>query len=87
MRKLIWIAALAALLPAGACTITEDPSLEGLSFRGGDAIAANNALQRIDPWPPGVQDNDLVVPAERAKKKVPQKAPASSEDTVAKSDE
>ena len=55
----------ASVVAVSGCTITEDPVLEGLTLAAGDAIAHNNSLQRIDPWPPGVQDSDLVVPAKR----------------------
>ncbi|QKV17785.1 hypothetical protein [Oricola thermophila] len=44
---------------------TEDRDLEGITLGAGNSVAANSALQIIDPWPSGVQDTDLVVPAER----------------------
>ncbi|TCD12453.1 hypothetical protein E0D97_15400 [Oricola cellulosilytica] len=50
---------------AGCSSTAEDERIEGISFSGGNAIAHNNVLQRIDPWPPGVQDTDLIVPADR----------------------
>ena len=59
---------LATCLLAGvaACQSTEDRRVEGLTLVAGNAIAQNTALQVIDPWPAGVQNTDLVVPAERA---------------------
>ncbi len=47
------------------CTSTDDRRVEGLTLDAGDAIAHNTALQVIDPWPVGVQNTNLVVPAER----------------------
>ena len=65
MRKTALTIALGSLVAATGCTMTEDPELEGLTLAAGDAIAHNNSLQRIDPWAPGVQDPDLVVPVKR----------------------
>lgn len=48
-----------------ACVGPEETLNEGVTLGAGNAIAHNSALQIIDPWPPGVQDTDLVVPAER----------------------
>lgn len=59
---------LAVVLPAAllsGCMSAEDKRLEGIAFSGGNAMAANSALQIIDPWPAGVQDTDLKVPADR----------------------
>ncbi|WP_306120805.1 MULTISPECIES: hypothetical protein [unclassified Roseitalea] len=58
-------AGLPLLLALSACNTTEDPALEGMVLAGGDAIAHNSALQIIDPWPAGVQDTELRVPAAR----------------------
>jgi hypothetical protein len=38
---------------------------DGLTDGAGDAIAANTVLQMVDPWPAGVQDTNLRVPARR----------------------
>jgi len=38
---------------------------EGVTSGAGNAIAANTVMQMVDPWPPGVEDTDLKVPAER----------------------
>jgi hypothetical protein len=37
-----------------------------LTIGAGDAQAANTVLQMVDPWPAGVNDTDLDVPADRA---------------------
>lgn len=62
--KTLSISVLAVVI-AGCSSIAEDERIEGISFGGGNAIAHNNVLQRIDPWLPGVQDTDLIVPADR----------------------
>lgn len=70
MRTILSITAVALVsVTVAGCMSAEDPRLEGISLDGGNAIAYNNALQRIDPWPAKVQDTDLVVPAEYPKKK------------------
>lgn len=58
------VATLAAL-PLTGCYSPPETIYEGVTLGAGDAIAHNSALQIIDPWPPGVQDTDLAVPAER----------------------
>lgn len=56
--------AFAAVSLAG-CVGPEETLNEGVTLGAGNAMAHNSALQIIDPWPPGVQDTDLVVPADR----------------------
>jgi len=66
MRVLTAIGALAAAATMlSGCMSAEDKELEGITLAGGDAIAINSALQIIDPWPAGVQDTELTVPADR----------------------
>ena len=65
MRLLACAIVSAASLAAG-CTTDDTQRLDGMSFGAGNAIAANTAMQMVDPWPDGVQDTDLEVPAERA---------------------
>ncbi|MEO0543319.1 MAG: hypothetical protein AAFY99_05820 [Pseudomonadota bacterium] len=47
-----------------ACTQTYNET-EGVTLQAGNAVAYNSALQIIDPWPKGVQDTNLIVPADR----------------------
>jgi hypothetical protein len=63
-RVLLAVLALPVLL--AACT-TETHSIraEAVTIGAGDAQAANTALQMIDPWPRGVNDTALSVPADR----------------------
>ncbi|MEO1748842.1 MAG: hypothetical protein AAFR27_09550 [Pseudomonadota bacterium] len=48
----------------GACTPIYQAN-DGVTFGAGNAVAHNTALQLVDPWPGGVQDTDLIVPANR----------------------
>ena len=54
-----------AVAPLAGCVGPEEPAYEGVTLGAGNAIAHNSALQIIDPWPPGVQDTDIAVPADR----------------------
>jgi hypothetical protein len=60
---LLGLAALCAAL--AGCAKDDYLRTEGLTETVGDSIAHNNALQIIDPWPEGVEDTDLDVPADR----------------------
>lgn len=63
LARALALLATAAALPA--CQ-TEDPLYStGVSKRAGNAIAANTVMQMVDPWQAGVDDTDLVVPADR----------------------
>ena len=44
---------------------------EGDTSYAGNAIAANTAMQMVDPWPEGVGDTDLETPAERKAPEAP----------------
>ena len=59
------IAASALLAALSGCAQDDLLRTEGLTLTVGDSIAKNSALQIIDPWPAGVEDTDLVVPADR----------------------
>jgi len=66
MRKTTTLFAIAfAAIPLAGCVGPEETVNEGVTLGAGNAVAHNSALQIIDPWPPGVQDTDLIVPAER----------------------
>lgn len=57
---------LAPLAVLAACTTDDFLRVDGVTAKGGDAIAANTVMQMVDPWQPGVQDTDLEVPAQRS---------------------
>lgn len=65
MRTLILIGLLST---AAGCTSDQTMRYDGVTWGAGDAIAANTAMQMVDPWQPGVQDTRLLVqPAAPAK--------------------
>lgn len=59
---------LALIVPAAlaaGCTSDDYMRTEGLTPGAGNAMAANTAMQMVDPWQNGVQNTNLVVPATR----------------------
>ena len=71
LRDLILVS-IAALAVSGCANNTGvyDPHgyldrRDSIELSAGDANANNIAVQMVDPWPPGVQDTELEVPAER----------------------
>lgn len=60
MTRLI-IFALAASL--AGCTSDQTMRRDGVTPGAGNAIAANTAMQMVDPWMPGVQNTNLRVPS------------------------
>lgn len=72
------ILAAAALLPA--CTTSGVTRYDGVTAYAGDAIRANTVLQMVDPWPYGVDDTNLKVPANRSAADVEADAGASASD-------
>jgi hypothetical protein len=65
MRHTLIAAAILSLALAG-CAQDDYLRTEGLTMTAGDAVAKNAALQIIDPWPAGVEDTSLEVPADRS---------------------
>ncbi|MEO3387518.1 hypothetical protein [Mesorhizobium sp. CAU 1741] len=53
------------LLPLSGCMTEDVLRYDGVTLQAGDAIAANTAMQMVDPWPVGVEDTHLLVPADR----------------------
>jgi hypothetical protein len=83
MARAIILAALAAACGAfGGCSETYQ-RVDGVTPGAGDAIAANTAMQMVDPWQYGAQDTDLNVPADRSSQE--QKALAATSDQQAPS--
>ena len=68
----------AVCLALGGCMSEDLLRYDGVTTSAGDAIAANSAMQMVDPWPRGVEDVRLATPAER-----PVQAEPSSEDAGA----
>ncbi|MBX3580971.1 MAG: hypothetical protein KF810_03625 [Rhizobiaceae bacterium] len=66
MRTALKLAVVAGLAGLGSGCMTESRrQADGLTDGAGDAIAANTVMQMVDPWPYGVQDTRLQVPADR----------------------
>jgi hypothetical protein len=74
-RTAILVSVLGLALAAAGCTSDEYARNEGVTGRAGDAIAANTAMQMVDPWPRGVENTNLRVPADHAQYK---KKPAAT---------
>ncbi len=62
--KRLTLLAIAAL--AGGCTSDQTMRMDGVTLGAGEAVAANTVMQMVDPWQPGVEDTELLVPAQRA---------------------
>ena len=62
-RKLLLLAVL-PMIVSGCMADTQ--RVTGVTSGAGNAIAANTAMQMVDPWQPGVDDTDLMTPANRA---------------------
>ena len=56
---------LVLVIPLAGCMTEDTLRHSGVTGAAGDAIAANTAMQMVDPWPRAVQDTSLSVPAER----------------------
>lgn len=59
------LAAIASLCLAG-CATEDVLRYDGVTTSAGDSIAANTAMQMVDPWPYGVEDTRLRTPAVRS---------------------
>ena len=67
MTKVLALPLLAAVaLGVSGCNHDDFVRTEGVTSGAGNAMAANTAMQMVDPWPAGVQDTRLRVPAARA---------------------
>lgn len=55
---------LAAPLLAGCVSDTTALRYDAVSSSAGNAIAANTVMQMVDPWPAGVEQTDLKIPAD-----------------------
>ena len=67
MRTLFKLAAMIGLAAlASGCMTESKRQADGLTDGAGDAMASNTVMQMVDPWQYGVQDTDLLVPANRA---------------------
>jgi len=65
MRFRLLHLALPGLALLAGCMTEDALRYDGVTTLAGDAIAANSAMQMVDPWPRGVENTRLRVPAER----------------------
>ncbi len=66
LRTTILVSVFGLSLVAAGCTSDELARNEGVTGRAGDAMAANTVMQMVDPWPRGVENTNLRVPADHA---------------------
>jgi hypothetical protein len=66
LKAAMFMSAFGLSLAAAGCTSDEIARNEGVTGRAGDAIAADTVLQMVDPWPRGVENTNLRVPADHA---------------------
>jgi hypothetical protein len=64
VKAISLLAMLSAALAAGGCTSDEFARYQGVTPYAGNAIASNTVLQMVDPWPRGVENTNLDVPAD-----------------------
>ncbi|MBA3448042.1 MAG: hypothetical protein H0T56_10625 [Pseudaminobacter sp.] len=65
MRTLSTIGMVTILASVCGCATEDTVRLDGLTSGAGNAMAANTAMQMVDPWPAGVDRTRLLVPANR----------------------
>lgn len=63
-------------LALSGCMGDGNQRIQGLTSGAGNAIAANTVMQMVDPWQAGIDDTDLMTPAERTPNR-PVAAPGS----------
>lgn len=57
-------APLSLIVLLAGCQSQPEAINDRIGVATGDAIAANTVMQMVDPWTRGVQDTDLVTPAD-----------------------
>ncbi len=77
MRKLPILFAILAL--SAGCATEETARMDGLTIGAGNAMAANSVMQMVDPWPQGVEDTDLIVPADPGQYRTEEAAAVAAE--------
>jgi hypothetical protein len=73
------IALLAVLALSAGCATEETARMDGLTLGVGNAMAANTVMQMVDPWPRGVEDTNLIVPADPGQYKSDEAAAVAAE--------
>ncbi|WP_353643686.1 hypothetical protein [Mesorhizobium sp. WSM2239] len=79
MRKLPATALLAIVALSAGCATEETARMDGLTVGAGNAMAANTVMQMVDPWPRGVEDTNLIVPADMGQYRTDEAAAVAAE--------
>lgn len=79
MRKLPITAVLTVLALSAGCATEETARMDGLTVGAGNAMAANTVMQMVDPWPRGVEDTNLIVPADLGQHRTDEAAAVAAE--------
>lgn len=79
MRTLPTTALFASIILSAGCATEETARMDGLTVGAGNAIAANTVMQMVDPWPHGVEDTDLIVPADLGQYRTEEAAAVAAE--------
>lgn len=79
MRKLPITALLATIALSAGCATEETARMDGLTVGAGNAMAANTVMQMVDPWPRGVEDTTLIVPADLGQYRTDEAAAVAAE--------
>lgn len=64
MRSFPTIALVMTFALSAGCATEETTRMDGLTLGAGNAMAANTVMQMVDPWPRGVENTNLIVPAD-----------------------
>jgi hypothetical protein len=79
MRKLLTTALFASITLSAGCATEETARMDGLTVGAGNAMAANTVMQMVDPWPRGVEDTTLIVPADPGQYRTDEAAAVAAE--------
>ena len=77
--KRVFLAVAGVTFALAGCSTDDTMRYDGVTMSAGNAVYANTVMQMVDPWPEGVQDTNLKVPAERPQVAAPESA--GSDDT------
>jgi hypothetical protein len=79
MRKLPTTALFASIAFSAGCATEETARMDGLTVGAGNAMASNTVMQMVDPWPRGVEDTNLIVPADPGQYRTEEAAAVAAE--------
>lgn len=79
MRERLVTALFAGVALSAGCATEQTARMDGLTMGAGNAVAANSVMQMVDPWPRGVEDTNLIVPADPGQYKTAEAAAVAAE--------